>query len=130
MGISDALSGAKGSEPTKDIDTYIAEHPDQVRELLSEIRAAIRRAAPDAIETIKYGIPTFVQGENLVHFAGFRKHIGFYPAPSGIAAFREELSRYKSAKGSVQFPLDEPLPLKLIGQIVRFRVKEAKARAQ
>ena len=114
----------------KDIDAYIAGYPDEVRELLNEVRATIRRAAPDANEAISYGIPTFVQGENLVHFAAFRDHIGFYPAPSGINAFSEQLSSYKSAKGSVQFPLDEPMPLKLIGQIVRFRVKEAKARAR
>jgi len=114
----------------KDIDAYIAGYPDEVQVLLNEVRATIRRAAPDAIEAIKYGIPTFVQGENLVHFAAFRDHIGFYPAPSGINAFSEQLSSYKSAKGSVQFPLDEPMPLKLIGQIVRFRVKEAKARAR
>ena len=90
----------------------------------------IRRAAPDAVETIKYGIPTFVQGENLVHFAGYKHHIGFYPTSSGIAAFDDKLSRYKRSKGAVQFPLDEPLPAKLIGQIVRFRVKEAKGRVR
>jgi uncharacterized protein YdhG (YjbR/CyaY superfamily) len=114
----------------EDIDAYIAGYPVEVRELLNAVRAAIRRAAPDAVEAIKYGIPTFVQGENLVHFAAFNNHIGFYPAPSGIKAFRKQLAGYKSAKGSVRFPLDEPLPLKLIGQIVRFRVKEAKVRAR
>ena len=114
----------------KDIDAYIAGFPGRVRDLLSEVRAAVRRAAPDASETIKYGIPTFVQGENLVHFAAFKNHIGFYPAASGIAAFGRKLSRYKSAKGSVQFPLDEPMPVKLIEQIVKFRVAEAKARVQ
>jgi uncharacterized protein YdhG (YjbR/CyaY superfamily) len=114
----------------KDIDAYIAGYADEVRVLLNEVRATIRRAAPDAIEAIRYGIPTFVQGENLVHFAAFRNHIGFYPAPSGIKAFSGPLARFKSAKGSVQFPLDEPMPLKLIGQIVTFRVKEAKARAR
>ena len=112
----------------KDIDAYIAVFPDAVRAQLNEVRAAIRRAAPDASETIKYGIPTFVQGENLVHFAGYRNHIGFYPASSGIAAFKQELSSYKSAKGSVQFPLDEPMPVKLIARIVKFRVKEARDR--
>lgn len=110
------------------IDEYIAAFPDAVRLPLNEVRAVIRHAAPDAVETIKYGIPTFVQGENLVHFAGHRNHIGFYPAPSGIAAFRKALSGYKGAKGSVQFPLDEPMPVKLIARIVKFRVKEAKGR--
>lgn len=112
----------------KSVDAYIAAFPDAVRAYLSEVRATIRSAAPDAVETIKYGIPTYVQGENLVHFAGYRNHIGFYPAASGIAAFKKELSRYKGAKGSVQFPLDEPMPVKLIARIVKFRVKEAKAR--
>jgi uncharacterized protein YdhG (YjbR/CyaY superfamily) len=114
----------------KDIDAYIAGYPDEVQVLLNEVRATIRRAAPDAIEAIKYGIPTFVQGENLVHFAAFKNHIGFYPAPSGIHAFSSQLAKYESAKGSVQFPLDEPMPLKLIGQIVTFRIKEAQARAR
>jgi uncharacterized protein YdhG (YjbR/CyaY superfamily) len=114
----------------KDIDAYIAEFPDPVGKHLRDVRVCIRRAAPDASEAIKYGIPTFVQGENLVHFAAFKNHIGFYPAPSAIAAFSKELSRYKSAKGSVQFPLDEPMPVKLIGNIVSFRVKEAKGRTR
>ena len=117
------------AKPT-DIDTYIAQCPDNVRGLLNEVRATIRRAAPDAVEAIKYGIPTFVQSENLVHFAAFKNHIGFYPAPSGIAAFGEELSGYKSAKGSVQFPLNEPMPLKLVERIVKFRVNEVKAKAR
>jgi uncharacterized protein YdhG (YjbR/CyaY superfamily) len=84
-----------------DIDAYIAGFPSQVQARLMQVRATIRRAAPDAIETIKYGIPTYVLGENLVHFAGFKNHIGFYPTPSGIAAFSDSLSGYKSAKGSV-----------------------------
>lgn len=117
------------ADAPEDIDSYIAGFPGQVQELLTQVRATISRAAPDAAETIKYGIPTFVLDENLVHFAAFKKHIGFYPTPSGIAEFSDALSCYKSAKGSVQFPLDDPLPLKLIEQIVRFRVKEAKARA-
>ena len=113
----------------EDIDSYIASCREDVRDPLNQIRAVIRRAAPDAIEAIKYGIPTFVLGENLVHFAAFRNHIGFYPSSSGIAAFAAQLSRYKSAKGSVQFPLTEPVPLGLIERIVLFRVGEAKARA-
>jgi len=120
------MSGPK----TQDIDAYIARFPGHVQDLLREVRAVIRRAAPDAVEAIKYGIPTFVQGENLVHFAGYRSHIGFYPTSSGIAAFDDKLVRYKRSKGAVQFPLDEPVPAKLIGQIVRFRLREARARAK
>jgi uncharacterized protein YdhG (YjbR/CyaY superfamily) len=112
----------------KDIDAYIAECPDRVRGLLDEVRATIRRAAPDAVEAMRYGIPTFVLHENLVHFAAFKSHIGFYPTPSGIAAFSEELASYKSAKGSVRFPMDKPLPLELIEKIVRFRVTAVNAK--
>jgi uncharacterized protein YdhG (YjbR/CyaY superfamily) len=111
------------------IDDYISGSPEAVRGVLEKVRAAIRKAAPDAKETIKYGVPTFVLGENLVHFAAFRKHIGFYPTPSAIVAFREQLSGYKSAKGSVQFPLESPMPLKLIEQIVRFRVKDVRSKS-
>ncbi len=92
--------------------------------MLQQLRATVQKSAPDATETIKYGIPTFVLHENLVHFAAFARHIGFYPSPSGIAEFKNELAGYKSAKGSVQFPLDEPMPLALIAKIVKFRVKE------
>lgn len=118
-----------GSIP-EDIDEYIADFPRDVQRLLKQIRAAIKRAAPDAEEAIKYRMPTFVLNENLVHFAGYKNHIGFYPTPSGITAFQEELSQYKGAKGSVQFPLDQPLPLKLIEKIVKFRVAEARAKAK
>jgi uncharacterized protein YdhG (YjbR/CyaY superfamily) len=110
------------------LDDYISGSPATVRGVLQHVRATIRKAAPEAAETIKYGIPTFVLGENLVHFAAFKKHIGFYPTPSAIAAFREQLSAYKSAKGSVQFPLASPMPLKLIEQMVRFRVKEVRSK--
>jgi uncharacterized protein YdhG (YjbR/CyaY superfamily) len=113
-----------------DIDAYIADSPEEVRGLLEQVRAAIRRAAPNAAEAIKYRIPTFVLGENLVHFAAFKNHIGFYPTSSGIAAFTKQLAGYKSAKGSVQFPLDEPMPLALIERIVRFRVNEANAKSR
>jgi len=116
----------KSGSPTSVIDDYISASPEDIRGVLERVRAAIRNAAPDATETIKYGIPTFVLGENLVHFAAFTKHIGFYPTPSAIVAFRDQLSAYKSAKGSVQFPLDSPLPLELIEEIVRFRVKEVR----
>ncbi|MCB0746820.1 MAG: DUF1801 domain-containing protein [Ignavibacteriae bacterium] len=106
------------------IDKYIANFPNEVQKTLQKLRATIRKAAPDAEESIKYGIITYMLNGNLVHFGGFKNHIGFYPAPSAIIKFKEELSVYKGAKGSVQFPLDEPLPLKLITKIVKFRVKE------
>ena len=110
------------------IDDYIARCPVHVRVVLEQVRATIRKAAPEAAEAIKYGVPTFVLGENLVHFAAFKQHVGFYPTPSAIAAFKTPLAKYKSAKGSVQFPLDQPMPLSLIARIVRFRVKEIGAK--
>ncbi len=106
------------------VDAYIATFPKKTQEILTSVRTTIQLAAPDAKETIKYGIPTFVLHGNLVHFGGYKNHIGFYPAPSGIEKFKEELSLYKTAKGSVQFPIEEPLPLTLIARIVKFRVKE------
>lgn len=112
------------------IDQYIRTFPKSTQKLLQEMRATIRKAAPQAEEGIKYGIPTFTQGGNLVHFGGYAKHIGFYPTPSGIQAFKTELARYKTSKGAVQFPLSEPLPLALITKIVRFRVKENMASIQ
>lgn len=92
--------------------------------IVKQIRATIKQAAPEAEETIKYAIPTYMLKGNLVHFAACKKHIGFYPAPSGIEAFKKELSVYKWAKGSVQFPIEKPIPLALIAEIVQFRVKE------
>ncbi len=112
----------------KGIDEYIAGFPKDVREALRQVRATIAKAAPDAEEAIKYQIPTFVLNGNLVHFAAFKNHIGFYPTPSAIAAFEGELARYQSAKGSVQFPLHEPMPLELIARIVEFRVGEARGK--
>lgn len=106
------------------IDEFIASYPPATQDKLRKLRDTIRKAAPDATETIKYGIPTFVLNGNLVHFAGYDHHIGFYPAPSGIQEFRKELASYESAKGSVRFPLDRPLPLSLVAQIVKFRVAE------
>jgi len=107
------------------IDEYMAEFPDETQELLEEMRTLIRSVAPDATETISYAIPTFdLNGKHLVHFAGFKKHIGFYPVPSGMEAFKEELAPYKSGKGSAQFPLGKPLPVDLIRRIVEFRVRE------
>lgn len=111
------------------IDEYIAGFPDDVQKLLGQVRAAIRRAAPGATEAIKYSMPTFVLGKNLVHFAAYKNHIGFYPAPTGIKAFAEALSAFKTGKGSVQFPIDEPMPLKLITRIVKYRVQQNLARA-
>jgi uncharacterized protein YdhG (YjbR/CyaY superfamily) len=106
------------------IDEYIANFPVEVQKILRELRAVIKEAAPDAEEKISYQMPTFALKGNLVHFAAYKNHIGFYPAPRGIEAFKQELSVYKGAKGSVQFPIDKPLPLKLISKIVKFRVAE------
>jgi uncharacterized protein YdhG (YjbR/CyaY superfamily) len=107
-----------------DVDMYIDSFPEDIQTLLEQIRTCIRQAAPEAKETIGYAIPTYVLNGNLVHFAAYKKHIGFYPGPSGIDTFKEELSGYKGAKGSVQFPIYRPLPLDLISKIVNFRVKE------
>ncbi len=106
------------------IDQYIAGFPENVQEVLEQVRATIRKAAPEATETISYAIPTFVLKGNLVHFAAFKSHIGFYATPTGHAAFEEELAGFKQGKGSVQFPLDKPMPLDLISRIVKYRVAE------
>ena len=107
------------------INEYISLFPDNVKKILQSIRQTISQTAPQAEETINYQIPTFkLNGKNLVHFAGYKNHIGFYPTASGIKAFQKELSRWPSAKGSVRFPLDQPLPVNLIKEIVKFRVKE------
>jgi uncharacterized protein YdhG (YjbR/CyaY superfamily) len=110
--------------PAKDIDEFIAGFPADVQKVLRKVRATIRKAAPEAEETINYGIPTFTLKGNLVHFAGFKSHVGFYPTPSGIEKFKKELTAYESAKGSVKFSLDQPIPYDLITKIVKFRVKE------
>jgi len=112
------------------IDAYIAHFPNDVQVKLNELRQVIRSAAPEAEEKISYQMPTFFLKGNLVHFAAYEAHIGFYPAPSGIEVFKEELSAYKFAKGSVQFPLDKPIPLDLVRRIVVFRVKENLQKAQ
>lgn len=112
------------------IDEYIAGFPQDVQETLEKIRVTVRGAAPDAEETINYQIPTFTLKGNLVHFAAFNKHIGFYPTPSGMEEFKDELSVYEGAKGSVKFPLDQPIPFDLIDRIVKFRVKENLERAE
>ncbi len=119
------------TRPTsKEIDKFIAVYPKEVQEILNKIRATIREAAPQAEETINYGIPTFTLHGNLVHFSAFKTHIGFYPTPSGIEKFKKELSVYEWAKGSVKFPLDRPIPYELITKIVKFRVKENLAKAK
>ncbi len=106
------------------IDEYIAEFPLEIQQILQQIRTVIKEAAPQATEKISYQMPTFFLKGNLVHFAAFKSHIGFYPVPSGIEKFKEELSQYKGGKGSVQFPLDEPIPYDLIRRITLFRVEE------
>ncbi|RPI90186.1 MAG: hypothetical protein EHM40_18995 [Chloroflexi bacterium] len=112
------------------IDEYIDTFPEEVRSILNQLRQAIKETAPEAEETINYQMPTFTLHGNLVHFAAFKNHIGFYPTPTGIEAFRKELAPYKGAKGSVQFPIDQPLPLALIRRIVEYRVKENLERQQ
>ncbi len=117
-----------GSSAPTNIDEYIAGFPADVQKLLQKIRAAIQKAAPNATEAISYQIPTFkINGKNLIHFAAFKKHIGLYPAPRGVAEFEPELSSYEGGKGTLQFPLDKPIPYDLITRIVRFRVKKQNA---
>jgi uncharacterized protein YdhG (YjbR/CyaY superfamily) len=111
------------------IDEYIAGFPPKVQAILQKIRLTIRQAAPDAEETISYQMPTFTLHGNLVHFAAFKNHIGFYPVPTGIEKFKQELAAYEGGKGSVKFPLDQPIPYDLIGRIVKFRVQENLAKA-
>jgi uncharacterized protein YdhG (YjbR/CyaY superfamily) len=108
----------------KNIDEYIADFPTDIREKLQKVRATIRKAAPQAEETIKYQMPTFTLKGNLVHFAAYKNHIGFYPAPAGIESFKKEISAYESGKGTLRFPTDKPIPFGLISKIVKFRVKK------
>jgi uncharacterized protein YdhG (YjbR/CyaY superfamily) len=117
------------TDTPKNIDEYIAGFPDDIQELLTRIRLMIKEVAPEAQETIKYQMPTFTLHGNLVYFAAYKNHIGFYPVPSGIEKFKDELSIYKQGKGSIQFPLDKPIPFDLIRRIVQFRVEENKAKA-
>ena len=114
----------------KNIDEYIAGFPKEVQVVLNKVRKTIQNAAPQAQETINYQMPTFTLNGNLVHFAGFEKHIGFYPTPSGIHEFKQEIDAYKNAKGSVQFPLDQPIPYDLISRITEFRVNEQLAKGK
>lgn len=116
------------SNTFKTIDAYIDSFPPEIKVILHALRRVIREEAPDALETISYQMPTFkLDGKNMVHFAAYPKHIGFYPTPSAILAFKHELKVYKTSKGTIQFPLDQPLPLPLIRQIVQFRIKEIEA---
>lgn len=114
----------------KTIDEYIAGFPEDVQAILQKIRQTIKETAPNAEEAISYQMPTFKLKGNLVHFAAFKSHIGFYPVPSGIEQFKEELAVFKQGKGSVQFPLDKPMPYDLIRRIVLFRVEENLANAE
>lgn len=113
----------------QNIDEYIAGFPGEVQEILQKIRSLIHETAPQAQEAMKYAIPTFTLNGNLVHFAAFQSHIGFYPTPSGIEKFKQELSAYKGAKGSVQFPLSQPMPYDLMRRMVEFRLQESLAKA-
>jgi uncharacterized protein YdhG (YjbR/CyaY superfamily) len=110
------------------IDAYIATFPDEIQTILQKLRQTIQDAAPDAAEAISYQMPTFKLHGNLVHFAAFKKHIGLYPTPSGVDAFEQELAPYKKAKGSIQFPLDQPIPYELVTKIVEYRMQEQQAR--
>ncbi|MFF2019780.1 iron chaperone [Paenibacillus sp. NPDC058177] len=112
------------------IDEYISLFPAEVQQTLQTLRGVILDAAPEAVEKISYQMPTFAQQGNLVHFAAYKNHIGFYPGASGVAAFKEELSGYKGAKGSVQFPIGQPLPYELISRIVKFRVADNAKRGE
>jgi uncharacterized protein YdhG (YjbR/CyaY superfamily) len=108
----------------QNIDEYIADFPSDIQEILQKIRETIRNTAPEAEETISYKMPTFTLKGDLVYFAAYKKHIGFYPAPSGVEEFKEDLSAYGAGKGTLQFPYDKPIPYDLITRIVKFRVKE------
>ncbi|WP_342434151.1 DUF1801 domain-containing protein [Neobacillus sp. FSL H8-0543] len=114
----------------KTIDEYILQFPPEVKEILNRLRKVIKESAPNATEKISYQMPTFALHGNLVHFAAFKNHIGFYPTPSGIAAFKHKLSNFKSSKGAVQFPIEKPLPYDLISEIVKYRVEEDVKKAE
>lgn len=120
----------KGQAVAKDIDEYIAGFPPKVRALLKQIRAVVRKSAPGAKEKIGYQMPAFDLHGNLVYFAAYKNHIGFYPTSSGIAKFKREIAGYANSKGAVQFPLDQPMPSELIGKIVKFRVQENTEKAK
>jgi len=115
----------KDSKKVENIDDYISDFPGETQKYLNEMRELIRKLAPDSVESISYAIPTFsLNGKYLVYFAGFKNHIGLYPTPVGMEAFKEELSNYKTGKGSVQFPLNKPLPIALITKIVKYQIEQ------
>ena len=115
----------KDSKKVENIDDYISDFSVETQKYLNEMRELIRKLAPDSVESISYAIPTFsLNGKYLVYFAGFKNHIGLYPTPVGIEAFKEELSNYKTGKGSVQFPLNKPLPIALITKIVKYQIEQ------
>ncbi len=120
----------KSKRPITTIDEYIDTFPIDIQEILQRIRQAIKKSAPKAEEAISYGIPTFKLNGNLVHFAAYKNHIGFYPASSGVRTFAKELTAYKTSKGTIQFPIGQPMPLALIRKIVKFRVKENAEKAK
>lgn len=122
-------SPAKPAKKPADIDEYIAAQPPEIQPLLGEIRAAIRAAAPEATERISCQMPTFWQGENLIHFAAFKNHIGIYPGGEATGVFAEQLTGYKTSKGAIQLPLGQPIPLELIAEITRWRVNRSGGRA-
>ena len=111
-------------EAPQSVDEYIADFPIEVQEILKAIRKVIQQAAPESTESISYGIPTFSQNGVLVHFGGYKQHIGFYPAPRAIEVFKEELSGYEGGKGTIKFPLNKPIPMELITRIVQYRLAE------
>lgn len=124
------IRGDMDKREYQNIDDYIENAPIEVQKKLRELKAVIKAEVPDAQERIAYGMPTFSQYGNLVHFAAFKNHIGFFPAPSGIENFKDELAKYKTSKGTVQFPLKEEIPMDLVREIVRFRLKENLANAE
>ena len=118
-------------EKANNVEEYVAGFPAETQAVLQQVRAAIKAAAPDAVECIAYAMPAYkLNGKPLVYFAGYARHIGFYATPTGHAEFAEELSKFKQGKGSVQFPLDEPMPLDLIARIVKFRLRESLAKSK
>jgi uncharacterized protein YdhG (YjbR/CyaY superfamily) len=119
-----------GRRNPKDMDEYIAGYPRDVQKLLQQVRRTIKKAAPGAVETIKYQIPTFTLNGNLISFAAYKNHIGIYPAPRGVPEFAAELSAYAGEKSTLRLPLDQPIPVDLISRIVKFRVKNLLQRAQ
>jgi uncharacterized protein YdhG (YjbR/CyaY superfamily) len=117
------------AKTVKNIDEYIAQFPPEIQEGLAELRKLVKTEAPEASEKISYGIPTFYLNGNLVHFAAFKDHYGFFPSPSGIDKFEKELAPYRSGKGTLRFPLDKPLPRKIIKKVIQFRLDENNKKA-